>query len=502
MSQEQTSATVQAQPEEQNDNQTQKETRYVSVKENLAFGLANVGQVFGYNLNSYFSLFFTKVFGIPQKAVSRMILFLGIWDTVNDPLMGGIIDRTRTRYGKLRPYLLIVPLPLAIATVMLFSGPLIMQDVKSTTAKIVYMYVSYFVWELFYTLGDVPFWGMSSAISPSPSDRTRAISTARFLSSLIGGLSTSLLVLLMDGSENNVISMTLPQVFCLISIIAACFLICFFSLAGLKCRERVVQSVKDPSILSGFKVLFKNKPLLMIVIGNILSVLTSLAGAFETYYYAEVVNLNSLKLIITLPGSIFGFVTYLLIPKLQRKYDNRQIVFLNVIVRAIVSLFVFLIGMNNYDNFKVIIPLLLIQNFIFSFFNTVNMVIPTEMIADTIDYMEWKTGERNEGVSFSVLTFVSKLTSSVSSSICTAILPIIGLTYKSTSTGTVTVKGDNTDLWIWAFFTFIPYLLGLLTLIPYFFYDLTGDKLKTVRADMEIRRAENSKKASGGEADE
>lgn len=479
-----------------------KEKRYVSVKENLAYGFANAGQVFGYNLNSYYSLFFTKVFLIPQKAVSRMILLLGIWDTINDPIMGGIIDKTRTRYGKLRPYLLIVPIPLAIATVMLFSGPLIMQDVKSITAKIVYMYLSYFVWELLYTLGDVPFWGMSSAISPLPSDRTRAISTARFISSLIGGFSTTILVLMMDGSENNIISLSLPEVFCIISIIAACFIICLFSLAGIKCKERVVQTVKDPSVLAGFKVLVKNKPLLMIVIGNVLSTIIAISGAFETYYYAEVINLNSLKIVITLPGTIFGFVTYLLIPKLKKRLDNRQIVFLNGITRAAVSVIVFLIGMKHYNDFKVVVPLLLIQNFIFSFFNTINLVIPTEMIADTIDYMEWKTGERNEGVSFSVLTFVGKLTGSVASSVCTAILPIIGLTYSSSGAERITMKGDNTDLWIWAFFTLIPYVIGLVALIPYFFYDLTGNKLKKIREDMEIRRAENSRAVSGGASNE
>ncbi len=479
-----------------------KEKRYVSVKENLAYGFANAGQVFGYNLNSYYSLFFTKVFLIPQKAVSRMILLLGIWDTINDPIMGGIIDKTRTRYGKLRPYLLIVPIPLAIATVMLFSGPLIMQDVKSITAKIVYMYLSYFVWELLYTLGDVPFWGMSSAISPLPSDRTRAISTARFISSLIGGFSTTILVLMMDGSENNIISLSLPEVFCIISIIAACFIICLFSLAGIKCKERVVQTVKDPSVLAGFKVLVKNKPLFMIVIGNVLSTIIAISGAFETYYYAEVINLNSLKIVITLPGTIFGFVTYLLIPKLKKRLDNRQIVFLNGITRAVVSVIVFLIGMKHYNDFKVVVPLLLIQNFIFSFFNTINLVIPTEMIADTIDYMEWKTGERNEGVSFSVLTFVGKLTGSVASSVCTAILPIIGLTYSSSGAERITMKGDNTDLWIWAFFTLIPYVIGLVALIPYFFYDLTGNKLKKIREDMEIRRAENSRAVSGGASNE
>ncbi|MGN0532191.1 MAG: MFS transporter [Eubacterium sp.] len=484
--------------------ESKKEIRYVGVKENLAYGFANAGQVFGYNLvaGGYLSLFFTKVFGIPTQAVSTMILFLGIWDTINDPLMGGIIDKTRTKYGKLRPYLLIIPIPLSIATILLFSGPLILADAKTTTVKIVYMYISYIIWELFYTLGDVPFWGMSSAISPTPSDRTRAISTARFLSGLIGGLSTTILVLLMDASEHNIISLSLPQVFCLMSVIAGTFGMGLFSLAGLCTKERVVQSVKEPSVIDGFKVMFKNKPLMLIICANVISTLSGLAGVFQSYYYAEVVNINSLFLIISLPGTILGFVTYLLIPKLKARLDNRQIIFLNGFCRAVTSVIVFLIGMNYYNRIAVVVPLLMVQNLIFSFFNTVQSVIPTEMIGDTIDYMEWKTGERNEGVSFSVLTFTGKLTGSMCTALATALLPIIGLSYQNINGVQTAVKGEHTDLLLWAFYILVPNVLGLLGLIPYIWYDLTGEKLNTIRVDLAQRRQEKSTVATGGEENE
>ena len=483
-----------------------KDIRYVGVKENLAYGFANAGQVFGYNLvaGGYLSLFFTKVFGIPGNAVATMILILGIWDTINDPLMGGIIDKTRTRYGKLRPYLLIVPFPLAAATIMLFAGPEILSDAKSTTIKIVYMYISYFIWEFFYTIGDVPFWGMSTAISPSPSDRTRAISTARFISSVLGGLSTTFLVVMMDLSNNGKWKITLSQDFLILAVISAIMLVFVFSLAGRKTKERVVQSIKEPSVFEGFKIMFKNKPLLMIILGNVIGSLTGLAGVFSTYYYSEVLNLNSAILWISLPGTLFGFLTYLLIPKLKTKLDNRQIVMLNIIVRSIVGAVVFLAGLKFYNsNILVISILLMIQNFIFSFFNTINSVIPTEMIGDTVDYMEWKTGERNEGVSFSVLTFVGKLSGSVSTSIATALLPVIGLSFKTDNLGNrVAVKGDKTDLYIWALFTLIPWLLGLLSLIPYYFYNLTGKRLNEIRADMKIRRHQLSKEVSGNETEQ
>lgn len=478
------------------------EVRYVGVKENLAYGFACAGQNFGYNLvaGGYLSLFFTKVFEIPAGAVATMILVLGIWDTVNDPLMGSIIDRTRTRWGKLRPYLLFVPIPLAIATIMLFAGPEILADAKTATVKIVYMYISYFIWEFFYTIGDVPFWGMSTAISPSPSDRTRAISSARFITSIFGGLSTTFLVVMMDLSNNGVWGLTLSQDFLILAVVAAFMLVFVFSLAGRKTKERVVQSIKEPSIIDGFIVMFKNKPLMMIILGNVIGALGGLAGVFQTYYYDTVLNLNSAVLWISLPGTIFGFLTYLLIPKLKKKFDNRQIVIMNILCRLIVGGFVFVIGLKFYRTSVIgVSVLLMIQNFIFSFFNTINMVIPTEMIGDTVDYMEWKTGERNEGVSFSVLTFVGKLTGSISTSIGTALLPVIGLSFTKLPGGEqVAVKGDKTDLYIWALFTFIPHILGLLSLIPYLFYDLTGDKLKTIREDMKIRREELSKTVSSG----
>lgn len=480
----------------------EKEIRYVGVKENLAYGFANAGQVFGYNLvaGGYLSLFFTKVFEIPPAAVATMIMVLGVWDTINDPVMGSIIDRTRTRYGKLRPYLLFVPIPLAIATVMLFAGPEILANAKTATIKIVYMYISYIIWELFYTIGDVPFWGMSTAISPSPSDRTRAISTARFISSILGGLSTTALVVMMDLSNNGVWGITLSQDFLILAVIAAFMLIFVFSLAGRKTKERVVQSIKEPSILEGLKVMLKNKPLLLIILGNVIGSLGGLAGVFQTYYYDTVLNLNSAVLWISLPGTIFGFLTYLLIPKLKKKFDNKQIVIMNILCRLVVGAVVFTIGLNFYNTSIVGVSILLmIQNFIFSFFNTINMVIPTEMIGDTVDYMEWKTGERNEGVSFSVLTFVGKMTGSISLSLGTALLGVIGLSFTKNEMGqSIPVKGEKTDLYIWALFTLIPHILGLLSLIPYLFYDLTGEKLQMIRSEVKERREALSKEVSNG----
>lgn len=482
--------------------QKMQEKRYVGVKENTIYGFANAGQVFGYNIvTSYLSFFFVTVFEIPPAAVATMILFVGIWDTINDPIMGGIIDRTRTRYGKLRPYLLFVPIPLAITTILLFSGPVILGDTRATVIKIIYMYISYLLWEFFYTIGDVPFWGMSAAISPNPNDRTRAITSARFISGIVGGLAGPLLSVLIDLSNNQVIGWDLKQVFCFMGILSGVGGMALFSLAGIFTRERVVQSAEEPGLFASFKYLGSNKPLALIIVANLLNTLSRVASVFGNYYYITVLGYASLSFLAGLPGIIFGFIAYAFIPKLRKRFNCKQIIFLNAFVRVAVIAVAFLLGMNNYMNPAIIIPILAVQGIFVSITDSINMVIPTEMIGDTVDYMEWKTGKRNEGMSFAVLTFVSKFSSSVSLSIGTAILPLIGITIVS---GNIIKGGNgiNTDFWLWAFYTIIPAALGLLQLIPYIFYDLVGEKQQLIHKEMKIRREALSKEVSSREAGE
>jgi Na+/melibiose symporter-like transporter len=191
--------------------------------------------------------------------------------------------------------------------------------------------------------------------------------------------------------------------------------------------------------------------------------------------------------------------------------DNRQIVFFTAIAKAVIGTVCFLAGVNNYDKWYVAVPVLAVQNIVLMFVGTINQIVPTEMIGDTVDYMEWKTGVRNEGISFSVLTFVNKLTSSVSTAIATALLPAIGYIVTTTQLADGTTQtisqctsaaGKPTQFWLWTFFTIIPNVASLISVIPYFFYDLRGDKLKQIRTEMKVRRAELSNQVSNGGADD
>lgn len=466
-----------------------KEMRYVGVKETLLYGIANGGQCIGYNMvRAQLTFFLVTVFGVPAQAVTMMILLMGFWDAFNDPLMGSIVDKTRTRFGKLRPYLIFTPIPLGIITVLFFGGPVFLQGTDSVVLKIIYMSVTYFIWEFFYTIGDIPFWGLSAAISPNPLDRSRVIKSARLVSGIIGGIPGIIITVCVDLSRNGIIPLSLSQVFFLLGIFAGTVGMLLFSLSGICTRERVVQSNDEPKLLDCFRYLFKNKPLLLLTLSSLIATVEGIGGTFNTYFYTLSLGVNSLSLLVGLPGTIMGWATYPLMTKLEKRWSSKQIVVRVSFIHAAVTLMVFLLGCRHYTNMAVVAPLLAIQGLSGSINGSIKAVIPTKMISETVDYMEWKTGKRNEGMSFSILTFIGKLTGSLSTAIATAIIPLIGL--EKVGEDMVLAEGGdvNTKLWMWALITALPTCLGLLSLIPYKFYDLEGEKLDTIQREVKERR--------------
>lgn len=479
--------------------QTQK--RYVGVKETLIYGIANGGQCIGYNMvRAQLTFFLVTVFGVPAEAVATMILLMGFWDAFNDPIMGTIVDKTRTRFGKLRPYLIFTPIPLGVVTVLFFGGPVFLGEGASTLSKIVYMSVTYFIWEFFYTIGDIPFWGLSAAISPNPLDRSRVIKSARLISGIIGGIPGIIITVAVDLSRNGVIPLSLSQVFFILGIFAGTVGMLLFSLSGICTKERVLQSNDDPKILDCFRYLFKNKPLFLITLSSLIATVEGIGSAFNTYFYTLSLGINSLSLLAGLPGTLMGWATYPLMTKLEKRWSSKQIVVRVTFFHAFVTVIVFLLGCRHYTEKSIIVPLLMIQGISGSINSSIKAVIPTKMISETVDYMEWKTGKRNEGMSFSILTFMGKLTASLSTAIATAIIPLIGL--HEVGEEMVLAEGGavNTRLWMWALITCLPTLLGLFALIPYKFYDLEGEKLENIQREAKERREALSEKLTKEEA--
>ncbi len=460
---------------------------YVGKKETLIYGIANGGQVIGYNMvRNQLTFYLVTVFGVPAEAVAAMIFILGLWDAFNDPLMGSFVDRTRTRFGKLRPYLLVVPIPLGIATVVFFGGAKFLSGVDNVGIKIAYMCITYFIWEILYTIGDIPFWGLSAAISPNPADRSKVITSARFISSIVGGLPGIVVPVCIDLCRSGKIPLDMEGVFLVLGIIAGTVGMGLFSLAGIFTKERVMQTNDEPKLLDCFKFLIKNKPLLLLVTASVLGTVGGIADTFSQYFYTFSLGSASLMLVAGIPGTVVGFFTYLIMPKIE-KFDSKQLIVRLTFLKAGVTTVIFLCGLKFYTNSAVAVPLLAIQGVFNGLFSSISMVIPTKMIGDTVDYMEWKEGTRNEGMSFSLLTFISKLTGSLSTAFATTLMPIIGLS--QVGSDMVLAPGAvNTKLWLWGLVTCIPAILNLVSLVPYIFYDLSGEKLSEIRAELNKTR--------------
>ena len=164
--------------------------KYLTMKERICFTVGAFGRSGIYTLMSMFTLvFFQNGAGLTLKQGTTIILIGRIFDALNDPVMGMIVDRTKSKWGKMRPYLLFSPVPIALTTIALFSAPF----EEGSKAAFVWALVTYILWGVAFTVQDVPFWGLSSVITPLESERTSFISTAR-LGSTFGGILPALLV--------------------------------------------------------------------------------------------------------------------------------------------------------------------------------------------------------------------------------------------------------------------------------------------------------------------
>lgn len=466
------------------------EKRYVAPKEFLLYGVANGGQVLSYGLiTSYIVYFYTNVFNIDNRIVSAMMFIQGMWDAINDPLMGSIIDRTRTRYGKLRPYLLAVPIPLAISTISIFAGPLLVGDLSSTDPKkVIYMIITYFIWEFFYTVGDVPFWGLSAAISPNPEERTKAITYARFISRFIGFIPGVVLPVAIDLVHSGTINTSLRNVFFVLGIITGIAGMGLFSLAGLFVKERAIQSSEEPSFKDCFKGFYNNPPLRLLILKDILGSPGGVGGIFSTYYFVDVLGTLSITLLTGIPGVITDTLSYASLGFTRRKLNNKQILIAMKAIENIVQISKYLLSQGGrFKKLSFMVPLLAVESGINGLLGAARMVVPTDMVGETVDYAEWKTGQRTEGVSFSVVTFIGKFNGAISRGLGTFLTSVIG--YKTSNVSTKIPQSERTQHLIFAMYTIIPAFLGILGYIPMFKYDLVGSKRERMYRELaEIRK--------------
>ncbi len=422
----------------------------LSAKERYSFGFALLGQnlIYGLFLN-YLMIYYTDVVGISAAAVATLFLVARSWDAVNDPVMGIVVDRTRTRWGKFRPYMLWTPLPIALATVACFFSPGV-----SPGLKLAFAYFSYIVWSMVYTVNDVPLWALSSAMSRNSEERTGLISLARILAT-VGIMVAAILVIPMveyfgNGDDAKGYLYTASV---LSTIAAGLMLLAFFNT-----QERVTPKADRPSLAKSISALIHNRPLQMIVLMSLVSVFAMAAQSLFIYFVTYNLGdrgLLPLLMLITVAAIVVGMMP---VPGLSRAFGKKATFALLIVLRAVVSIVYWFVG---YESISTVYAM--------TFFNGLFLggvgVLTTAMIADSIEYMEWRTGERSEGIIFSVQTFMAKISTAIGGFMGGTALSVVGYVPNVEQSGEV-LQG------IFILLTLVPGLGGLLALIPLYYYEL------------------------------
>lgn len=490
--------------------------KFLTMKERDCFTVGAFGRSGIYTLMSMFTLvFFQNGAGLTLTQGTTIILIGRIFDALNDPLMGMIVDRTKSKWGKMRPYLLFAPVPIAICTILLFSAPF----EHGSTAAFVWALITYILWGVAFTIQDVPFWGLSSVITPLESERTSFISTAR-LGSTFGGILPALLVPILYQSNMGytkgffVSALIFALLGCGLSI-----LIFFVS------KERVPKMDHTPSFKETFAVLGKNKLLIVVIFASVLGSTMVTANQCADYIgnYLIIQNYTDFSQIFTdaaqtalvpnvdaaaaysfwIPrGTIVTTLTVAIgvgmvpamaiFPILRKKLSLKQIYIGSSIFGLIVHALCYIVFAHDVTKMNVYIlwVFLFLMGLPLGIFN----VITYALIADSVDYLEWKTGERHEGVCFSFQTFLSKVNAAIATFVFGQILGKSD--FMAVNKSLTDIEGRQifyqqsieTQKMLLALVTIVPAVGFLLTIIPMFFNDYTGKTKENAQKELEEAR--------------
>lgn len=424
-----------------------------------AQSVAIVTAAFGQNLvyatiTTFLLLYLVQYVGISTAGIAVVTVVLTvarIVDAVADPVVGSLVDMTRTRWGKLRPFVLFSAGPVALLSILLFAVP----DVGET-AQLWYFGIVYLVWGLVYAACDVPLWGLIGSAFPEKDLRARTIGSVRAFGAIALGLATlgmPHLARVLSGGETTSTGWTLAVA--VVSVLGmGLFLLAFFVP-----RERALPAEKL-GIRRLFGLLFANTPLLLVLAGSVLGagryIVQSGGAVFVVIAYDDETVFTIVGAGIILGMVIASFTT----PLLLRRFAGRTLILFSCVAGAVVYVAMYLAG---FENLVVLTAFIFATGLLLGVF----LVSQTTMIADAVDAAEDRTGVRNDGISFATLTFVTKVMSALSVLLFGIFVVIAG--YQEGVT--VTREMQQT---VWIAITLVPAASCLLSALPFLVYRLPG----------------------------
>lgn len=455
----------------------------LSIKEKVGYGCGDFASVLYWQTLSLGLLYFyTDIFGITAAAAGTMILFSRLWDGVNDPMMGIIADRTETRWGKFRPYLIWIAVPMAIVAVATFSTP----DL-SPTGKLVYAWITYFLFMMAYTAINIPYSSLLGVITPDPEERTTLSLYKYWFAYLSVGIVSWTLFPLSEeliGKEDKAFGWQMTVA--IFAVFATLFF--FVTFAATKERVHPPKTQKTP-ILRDLGDLLRNKYWALLLLTSLFMILFVATRATVTaHYFKYYVGEQSLTLfgnthtfgfawMTSAFASMGGLVPLLGVPatKWIAQAIGKKSAFILLFVISAVSTAAFFVVQPDQ------LMLMFSLQFIGTFTGGPLTPLLWAMFADTADYSEWKNGRRATGLVFSASTMSQKIGWAVGSFVAGVLLTAVGFIPNVAQT-------EDVKSGLVLLMSLIPAVAGGIAIVTMLFYKLDEKKMDQIAAELAERR--------------
>ncbi|MCI7492835.1 MAG: glycoside-pentoside-hexuronide (GPH):cation symporter [Lachnobacterium sp.] len=457
--------------------------------ERFAYGIGAVGKDMVYMLSaSYISIYFLDVMGISAAAIAVLLLVARVFDAFNDPIMGVLVAKTKTRWGKFRPWLLVGTITNAVILYMMFSIPPTLDG----AGLVAYASVTYILWGLTYTMMDIPYWSMIPAFTQSGKEREGLSAFARSCAgigsafiSIITVMSVAALGRKFGGTTDNEINRIGYSKFAL--IIAILFVV-FITITCLVIKEKSTVDMKSASIKDMFKALIQNDQAMTVVVAIVmintaLYITQQLVYFFLKYDFSPATYQADFTLFNTVGGGCQILAMMLLFPILRKVMDTIRIFYTCFGMAVTGYILIIIISYTGTSNVKwLLIPAALIMAAV----GVLNVII-TVFLANTVDYGELKNHRRDESVIFSMQTFVVKLASGIAGFLSSMVLFVFNI--NSDKNAEAVAISETSSLGLRLSMTLIPIVVLLVGFVVFRKkYILSDDRMDEITAELAKRK--------------
>ncbi len=462
---------------------------FVGVRETVSYLMNDWSNSF--NINSFSERYIWDVVNIDFTVSAVMNLVTAAWDVVNDTFISVIVDNTRTRIGKFRPYLVGMQLPLTVMSIFTWLLPLFFGTTGGThLPKLIYYYIFAIINETAGTFTSVAKSGYMSTITPNPNERIRLITLAELLTGYMGeDLPRYIMGVLIDLVNNKVVKWKLSSVFIVMgggtALISSLCTFWFF----MQSKERVPQSIEKPSIKEGMRAIVSNYPVLLMCLSEFLGNFS--ISKSETNYFIDVLGSYSLITLLNIPSSMNGSISYAFVAPLRKRFSSKSLWIFNDVYNSVISICLFLFGMTKKKTmFKKTIPMCIafgLKEWFVKWSWGISKVINADLWNEAMDYCEWKNGYRMEATTGVAKGLILKVQSALLGSVTSLIMKKIGYV-QGLEIGT---QNDRTKFWEFALCTIVPTVTGILRIVPKFLWPISRQKREWMYSELQEKRQQS-----------